>query len=275
MATQTHEMPATLGIESPPYHGLTTGEARYKDEINGLVLEVDSTAKSLGFEERDPYLESVWRLLREMSQISPITATHSMRVGIAAASIASDLGVDLRQAFIAGLLHDAGKLRINRATLEKSDAGLPFDDADRAAMAKHSEYSHDWAKERDIAEPIPAALGAHHEIQLFNPVPRLKGVELSHDALKLRALVSIADNSDSSFRNDGYAGAGENIQSVDKLRSRIIYIFDSDIYKNHPNINVFAEDILQTLLRTREGVLSNVAKFMTRSVTHVPEFAAV
>jgi putative nucleotidyltransferase with HDIG domain len=101
-------------------------------------------------------LDAMW--LRD-----PATALHSMRVGRIAGDVAWELGLDARQVArtrVGGLLHDTGKLGVDRGVLKKPAA---LTEAERGVMNLHPEHGDDLLRRIGIPEDIRRIARGHHE----------------------------------------------------------------------------------------------------------------
>lgn len=110
-----------------------------------------------------PQRDAVLALVARLNRHHPPSAGHSIRVGQALIAMGMEapgyLG-DTGTAFVAGLLHDVGKLRVPPATLD-SPAGL--DKAGRDLIRAHPAEGAAILVEAGFATPIIEVARGHHE----------------------------------------------------------------------------------------------------------------
>ncbi len=106
---------------------------------------------------------AVRRLLADLDGASPGERDHAERVAVYAVATGHALGLadgDLRTLRLAALLHDVGKVRLDRATLRKLGT---LSDAELAEMRRHAdEGAAVLASLPALAGALPA-IRAHHE----------------------------------------------------------------------------------------------------------------
>ena len=98
-----------------------------------------------------------------MDLAHPATYAHSERVALRSAAVATAMGANdaaVEAIYLAGLLHDLGKVTISREVLDKP-AGL--NSTEREAMRTHAERSAQIASSVELPESTVAAIRHHHE----------------------------------------------------------------------------------------------------------------
>lgn len=141
------------------------------------------------------------------------TAAHSLRVAGYARSIAVAVGLpraDCKLAYVAGLMHDAGKLFLPNRILA-GDAML--DRGDRELIRRHPEHGAWLVSGTRFPGPLGAAILDHHERLDGAGYPNgLRGEEISLHA----RIVSVADTFDAmtSRRTIPRADAFEEMRRV-------------------------------------------------------------
>lgn len=125
-----------------------------------------------------------------LGAVDRLTAEHSIRVGMLCGRAGEALGIDPMALFVAGTLHDVGKIAIPRQILQKPDI---LSEAEFEIVRKHAGLGKALLVNFD---PKTAEIvGQHHQFQpcpypetdLF-PQPRLFSADVEED-VKLRAQV--------------------------------------------------------------------------------------
>lgn len=94
---------------------------------------------------------------------SPFTSTHSIGVAERAEKLSSYMGFDeetVQKMYLAGALHDIGKVAVGNEILEKPDR---LTDAEFAVMKHHAAYTYNILSEIDDFEEIRDFAAFHHE----------------------------------------------------------------------------------------------------------------
>lgn len=94
---------------------------------------------------------------------SPFTSTHSIGVAERAEKLSRYMGFDeetVQKMYLAGALHDIGKVAVGNEILEKSDR---LTDAEFAVMKHHAAYTYNILSEIDDFEEIRDFAAFHHE----------------------------------------------------------------------------------------------------------------
>jgi hypothetical protein len=160
---------------------------------------------------------AVGDVIEKMAEYDPFTAEHMIRVGLAATLIARQLAANPRLAYMAGTVHDIGKVEVPLAVLNKP-ASEGFSYSDRKAVSRHSPAGYEILN-RDYSHIFPAVIakvaGTHHSLQPRNP-NGVEGLELDADEDRLMRIVAIADADDArTTRTDGgYKGEGESLRAM-------------------------------------------------------------
>ncbi len=187
-----------------------------KELAPGFKTEITELATALGVPEEQ--FEVVAGLLDQLIDYSPEHANHSMRVAIGTLEAAKLLGADTNQAFIAGLLHDVGKLVVPLEVLEKPGK---FNNYDRQKMSIHSKAGYKIARHYGFSNDISLAIGAHHNLQ-EDPYG-IDDNRLTRSSRLIRDAITIADHIDAAWsRNDDY-------ESESQL-NHVMFVLDQDTY---------------------------------------------
>lgn len=102
-------------------------------------------------------------IITALWRADPATALHSERVARIAGDVARELRLDpgaVEAATMGGLLHDAGKLRIDREILRKPGA---LTNAERGVIELHPVHGDDVLAQAGIPEQIRRIARGHHE----------------------------------------------------------------------------------------------------------------
>ena len=94
---------------------------------------------------------------------SPFTSTHSIGVAERAEKLSRYMGFDeetVQKMYLAGALHDIGKVAVGNEILEKPDR---LTDAEFAVMKHHAAYTYNILSEIDDFEEIRDFAAFHHE----------------------------------------------------------------------------------------------------------------
>ncbi|MGB9866407.1 MAG: HD domain-containing phosphohydrolase [Bacillota bacterium] len=125
----------------------------------GLALENARLYSSL----RDYYFSAVQSLATALEAKDMYTRGHSQRVALWARACAKQLGLsaeEQEQVFIAGLLHDVGKIGVREAVLQKRGA---LDGQERREMQQHPVIGSRILEPAKFPPPVVAAVKHHHE----------------------------------------------------------------------------------------------------------------
>jgi HD-GYP domain-containing protein (c-di-GMP phosphodiesterase class II) len=134
------------------------------DSSKLLEEMLESEFKNLGISENNQI--SIKRYLGMLKAKDESTYEHCLRVGLLGEKIADYMHLDPRPLFYSGLLHDVGKLAIDRKILKKTSR---FDEKDMKEMRKHPNFAYRLLK--DIHEFSAEVALRHHRYQ-ENPYPK-------------------------------------------------------------------------------------------------------
>ena len=155
------------------------------------------------------------------------TQNHSYRVARYSAAIARELGWnehEIEGMYVAGYLHDVGKLAISNELLNKV---TPFTPAERAEIRKHSTLSHDiTVKIKFPWKSVEDMVWHHHE--------RLDGSgypdSLTHDSLSEGVrILTLADSFDAMTSQRPYRKRMDVQSAISELRKCLESQFDNNI----------------------------------------------
>ncbi len=173
--------------------------------------------KKLYEDMRRIYEETIQAFAAAIDAKDEYTKNHSFRVASYAVAIARELGwkgKEVEAIYVAGLLHDIGKIIIDRSVLNK---GEKLTTLERNEIKKHSQISYDiltkikfpWANIADFVRH-------HHERVDGSGYPdALAGTELS-DGVKILALADAFDAMTTDRPYRGKLSLGEAFKEVKK-----------------------------------------------------------
>jgi hypothetical protein len=154
------------------------------------------------FRDRESLLMGIVRaMVSAIDAKDPYTCGHSERVALVARFLGTTLGLseeDCERLYLAGLLHDLGKLGVPDAILRKPG---PLDDEETVQLRRHPERG--WAILQDLGqlEHLVPGILCHHERYDGNGYPD----GLAGDAIPLLARVlAVADSYDAMISDRPY-----------------------------------------------------------------------
>jgi putative nucleotidyltransferase with HDIG domain len=192
-----------------------TVEASLLNSI-GAMLGIHSSNRDL-YREQSEFLASVVRALTSaIDAKDQYTCGHSDRVARIAVRLAKELGCDaelLHTLYMAGLLHDIGKIGINDAVLRKVDR---LTEEEMEHIKQHPELGYRiLADIKQLADVLPAVLH-HHEQWDGRGYP----FKLSGDQIPLIArIVAVADAYDAMTSDRPYR-RGMDVERVEEMFRR-------------------------------------------------------
>lgn len=122
-------------------------------------------------------------LLQNMSEKNATLLTHSLNVAKLCMVIARNMGMDEEYYYTAGLLHDAGKLLVPNALLDKS---ISIGNEEQEILKNHSKWGSEILKLLGLNEFSEIAL-LHHKDTSDLPLP----VQIVAVADKFEAMTSL------------------------------------------------------------------------------------
>ena len=180
-------------------------EARQSNErrLEGLLCRYEQLRKG-----------AIQSLTSILDFAHPATYAHSERVALRSAAVANAMGVieeEVRAIYLAGLLHDLGKVTISRHVLDKATR---LSATERIAIRTHAERSAHIASSVELPESTVDAIRHHHERYDGTGYPAgLKG-----DAIPFGArVVAVCDAYDAMSCERPYRPALPESESVRQL----------------------------------------------------------
>jgi putative nucleotidyltransferase with HDIG domain len=155
------------------------------------------------------------------------TKNHSHRVAKYSAAIARELGWDeheIEGMYVAGYLHDVGKLAISNTLLNKV---TPFTPEERAEIRKHSTLSHSiTAKIKFPWKNVEDIVWHHHERLDGHGYPEALAQESLSDGVRI---LSLADSFDAMTSQRPYREKMDVQSAIGELRKNLESQFDHKV----------------------------------------------
>ena len=155
------------------------------------------------------------------------TKNHSHRVAKYSAAIARELGWDeheIEGMYVAGYLHDVGKLAISNTLLNKV---TPFTPEERAEIRKHSTLSHNiTAKIKFPWKNVEDIVWHHHERLDGHGYPEALAQESLSDGVRI---LSLADSFDAMTSQRPYREKMDVQSAIGELRKNLESQFDHKV----------------------------------------------
>lgn len=156
----------------------------------------------------------------------PYTAGHSERVAKYTRLIAYKLGYEgdeATQAYYCGLLHDAGKISVSEAVLNKKGA---LNDEEFSQIKQHTVKGYEMLKSLKTVPMASTAARSHHERYDGNGYPdRIAGEEIP----EIARIISVADAFDAMNSNRVYRSALQMDAIIEQLETNRGKQFDPHI----------------------------------------------
>lgn len=183
------------------------------DEILKYVRQVEEKAE----ENRRLFYDSIRMLTAAIDTKDPYTRGHSERVSQYAKIIATYMDLspdDIEKVYLAGLLHDVGKIGIQDRILQKPAA---LTDEEYEIMKTHPEKGYKIMREIEQLNDVVPGMRYHHENWDGSGYPfGLKGEEIPLVA----RIVAVADSFDAMTTNRPY----QRKMTIEKAVERVVML---------------------------------------------------
>ena len=192
-------------------------DAELREALRQALRERES-AQPPRLEVRRAYLETVRALAEAVDAKDPYTRGHSDRVAIYATRIATELGSEpelVEQIYLAGLLHDIGKIGIPDAILSKPG---PLTRDEYAQIQRHPEIGARILEPVQFLSRIVPCVRHHHEWydgSAHGYPDRLRGVDIPYAS----RIILVADTVEAMTSDRPYR-RGVPLDSVAKELAR-------------------------------------------------------
>lgn len=174
------------------------GTGKYYDiqsrQLSDIEVMICITDKTSYYEQYEKQRRQTWELVVAMGNMIEkrdlYTADHQRKVAVLATAIAIKMNLSIERVetiFIAGMLHDIGKISIPSEILTKPDRLM---DIEYELMKTHVQGTYDILKSISFSLPIKEIAYQHHERLDGSGYPRsLKGEEIIYEA----KILAVAD----------------------------------------------------------------------------------
>jgi HD-GYP domain-containing protein (c-di-GMP phosphodiesterase class II) len=156
---------------------------------------------------------------QDATYAGPQVANYGVRLGLAVGLDHSDLQL----LYLGGLLHDVGKLMVNRRLMSKP---APLSASERQRIRLHPTFGYDLCTTLRLPKPIGLVARHHHERWDGEGYPeRLAGAEISLPS----RIISIADSYEAMTNKRPYRDALSLERATDQLKSGAGRQWDPDL----------------------------------------------
>ena len=156
-----------LKCENQRLHALTRQQNHELQDLNrnleGLVRERTKQLAEANQELRDGYIQTIRALAEAVDAKDAYTRGHSERVGVYASKIARELEFPkplIERVYIAGLLHDVGKIGVRDAVITKPDR---LTDEEYEEIKRHPEIGARILEPVRFLSDVVPCVRHHHE----------------------------------------------------------------------------------------------------------------
>ena len=206
-------------------------------KVNELVTTAeDSMYRHKLYERESKKNNLINTIMSTLFEKSQREAHHSERVGGICYSIATEMGLSpdqVEQIRIAGLVHDIGKISIDKKILNKDGR---LDDSEWEEIKKHPESG--WrilSSSFEFSNLAPFILQHHERIDGSGYPNGKTGIEIPIEA----KIIAVADSYDAMTSERAYKNSMTNNEAITELLRCSGTQFDSDV------VNVFVNKVLQ------------------------------
>lgn len=209
-------------------YGCDTKKKKYESMEDVVKMAETHMYKFKTSERTNLRRETIKVILRRLFEEIPVEEKHSNRVSEISVSIGKGLGLnelDLNKLKMSGVLHDIGKIAINKEIIIKTE---PLKDDDWTEIKRHPEVSYTILSSSNEYSIFAEDVLYHHERYDGNGYPKgLKGEEIPLNS----RIISIADAYDSMTSNRPYRQAMDEEQAIKILQQESGKQFDPEIVK--------------------------------------------
>lgn len=179
---------------------------------NNIAIAIDNAKAYESL--KHSYLKTVQSLVSVVEAKDEYTESHSVRVAKYSSFIASEMGYPksfIEDIWVAGVLHDIGKIGISDTILNKSDV---LTEEEYSIIKQHPEIAYRIVSKIGLGEDILKAIRHHHERYDGLGYPdRIKDVDIPIMA----AIISVADAFDAITSNRPYRKSRSLMQGINEI----------------------------------------------------------
>ncbi|MCD6420467.1 MAG: HD domain-containing protein, partial [Synergistetes bacterium] len=213
------------------------------EQIESYTKEIEETNRKLSQKEEQlkrTYMQTI-KALSELIEIKdPYTRGHSLRVAKWSVRIAKEMGISepyLQRIFLAGLLHDIGKIGVRGAVLNKAGK-LTEEEYDE--IKKHPVIGANILREVKHLQDIVPVILHHHERWDGRGYPDgLKGTGIP----LWSRIMAVADTLDAMTSSRPYRKALSMEDAVEEIKRNAGRQFDPDVVEAFLKIIIESKDI--------------------------------
>ena len=197
------------------------------------------------------------------------TFKHSLNVSILSTIIGIGLGIkekDLKNLSTAGLLHDIGKMKIDKALIEKPDKLTKEEELE---MRKHPLYGYEMLKEKtELSATIKSGVYLHHEN--FDGTGYPLGVK-GENIFFFGKIIHVADVYDALTHKRSYKEPFSPLDATEYLMSNCGTMFDLKIVETFLKfVAIYPKGTEVKLSDGRQGVIfHNHTEYVLRPIVKV------
>jgi len=211
---------------------------RYAKEIEMVNRELSQKEEEL----KRAYIQTIKALSELIEVKDPYTRGHSSRVAQWSTKIAKEMGISgpqLERIFLAGLLHDIGKIGIKGAILNKPSRLTP---EEYEEIKKHPVIGAEILKEIKHLQDIVPVILHHHERWDGKGYPKgLKGKEIP----LWSRIMAVADTFDAMTSSRPYRRALSMEEAIEEIRKNAGTQFDPEVVRMFLKIIKAGEELLK------------------------------
>lgn len=167
-------------------------------------------------------------LLSRLSHHDPYTLQHSVGTAVNSIILARKIGMqdeeELQEVGIAGLLHDIGKIRVDRNIINKPGK---LDEDEWEEMKRHSEFGFEILKDNpDISMRSKKAVLYHHEDKNGQGYPH----QIPWNQVDIMAkIVAISDTYNALTTDRTYSKAREPFEALMLIKDKLMHKIDDQL----------------------------------------------
>lgn len=195
------------------------------------------------------YLKTVQSLVSVVEAKDEYTESHSIRVAKYASFIASELNYPknfIEDIWVAGVLHDVGKIGISDSILNKPGT---LTDEEYDIIKQHPDMAFKIVSQMDLSENILKAIKHHHERYDGKGYPdMIKGDEIP----VMASIISVADAFDAITSSRSYRKSRNMSQGIEEIVLNKGTQFNSTVVETLEKIFLTKQEVLKKIYKDEE-----------------------